>query len=169
MRILQVAEAIALRTVPQLWSTMNLVAISGSSRVVASGYEDGLLRVVFTDGAVYDAENIPELMNAAFLASPSKGQFIKQWLDGKLKRSTVVHIGHTIELREPEPSPKMLNSHEPDPCCGKHISKALLSGALNDAIHWECPECGEQWKPELHGTVRHWQPHPFVAIVPVQR
>ena len=74
----------------------------------------------------------------------------------------------------------MLNSHEQDPCCGKAISEALRSGALYAADSWSCPECGMEWKPRnatyyyLDGNIspippenriRHWSPHPIVAIV----
>ena len=36
----------------------------------------------------------------------------------------------------------MLQSHEPDQCCGKHISKALRAEELDTAAEWTCPRCG---------------------------
>jgi hypothetical protein len=76
----------------------------------------------------------------------------------------------------------MLNTHESDPCCGKALSKTLLSGALDTASIWTCPKCGLEWKPRTTFTVakaeglfamaevslRHWEPHPVVAIVPMR-
>ena len=73
----------------------------------------------------------------------------------------------------------ILNSHEPDECCGKHISKWLLTGSpfvIENAASWSCPECGTEWKPRVFAggddpnliwdqAVRHWSPHPVVAIV----
>ena len=80
----------------------------------------------------------------------------------------------------------MLNSHDPDPCCGKFISDDLRSGALDEAYLWTCPECGIEWRPlevrtdkpvmtaadnplfrniEYPVFARHWSPHPAVAIV----
>jgi hypothetical protein len=59
----------------------------------------------------------------------------------------------------------VINSHAPDPCCGKHLSKALRTGMLDTVMHWECPKCGTQWKPTLIAGVRHWQPVPYYAVL----
>lgn len=59
----------------------------------------------------------------------------------------------------------ILNSHESDPCCGKAIVKALLSGSLDTAEVWPCPVCGMEWKPTIVYGIRHWSPVPYVAIV----
>jgi hypothetical protein len=83
----------------------------------------------------------------------------------------------------------ILNSYDPDPCCGKAICKALASGALETATIWACPNCGLEWKPVIataylrsvcvrwqllddkitpipeENRIRHWRPVPAVAIV----
>lgn len=59
----------------------------------------------------------------------------------------------------------MLQSYEPDPCCGKHISKAIRSEELDKREEWECPKCGLLWKPALEGTVRHWSPKPIFLVL----
>jgi hypothetical protein len=165
---------------------VTLTGISDSSNVVASGYEDGLLRIVFADGSVYDA-HVPAEINAAFLASPSKGKFVHEWLKDKLKPST--QLTPTSRLREPAPAPgeyldalighfpplgrehpKVLNSHESDPCCGRLIGDALRKGDLDKRDWWECPKCGLEWRPERSASADgmfHWTPRPIIAAVPL--
>jgi hypothetical protein len=43
----------------------------------------------------------------------------------------------------------MLNSHASDKCCGKVLGKLLAEGKIDNATEWQCPKCGETWKPEL--------------------
>lgn len=83
----------------------------------------------------------------------------------------------------------MINSYAPDACCGRLISIMLRSGALDEATRWECPKCGMEWRPietrsdkptqtpiagslfvnlEYPVVIRHWQPHPYQAFVPVR-
>ena len=62
----------------------------------------------------------------------------------------------------------MLNSHEPDPCCGTAISKALLDGKLDGHASWNCSDCGTLWRPRIMEGIIHWEPHPFMLIVPVR-
>ena len=57
-------------------------------------------------------------------------------------------------------------SHAPDGCCAKHISKALRKGDLDTAEIWNCPKCGTEWKPsmvsatsDMANPIRHWQPY----------
>lgn len=58
-----------------------------------------------------------------------------------------------------------LNSHEPDSCCGRAISKALREEQLNKIEEWVCAKCGMKWTPEMHGTIRHWMPRPYFIVV----
>jgi hypothetical protein len=70
----------------------------------------------------------------------------------------------------------MLNTHESDRCCGKALSKELLSGRLDNASSWVCPKCGETWKPTIQSTIaqgdgaalvayyRLWRMHPAVMV-----
>jgi hypothetical protein len=60
----------------------------------------------------------------------------------------------------------MLNTHEPDDCCAKALSKALRSGALDKAETWKHEKCGLEWRPVHIGEARHWQP---VVICEVMR
>lgn len=60
--------------------------------------------------------------------------------------------------------PISLNTHEPDACCGKHLSKALRSGLLDSLDTWMCPKCGMEWQPRMVETLRHWEPHPVILI-----
>jgi hypothetical protein len=69
----------------------------------------------------------------------------------------------------------MLNSHEPDKCCGKTLGKALLSGALDTAVSWTCPKCGLEWRPRFRGFdqlpdgMLHWEPRVYMErVVPVR-
>lgn len=75
-----------------------------------------------------------------------------------------------IKLREHQPlcppSPfhsgpaQIVNTFEPDECCGKGLTLATLK----DLQSWECSKCGAEWKPTDYGTVRHWVPTPAVMI-----
>jgi hypothetical protein len=60
---------------------------------------------------------------------------------------------------------EILNTQLQDPCCSKPFSKASLSGALDDLNYWLCPKCGTEWKPRKIGTIRHWEPVTFAAIL----
>lgn len=66
----------------------------------------------------------------------------------------------------------ILNSHEPDDCCGRHINKAMREGKLDTATVFVCPRCGLEWKPltvsdDYTGEVlaQHWTPRPHIAMV----
>lgn len=70
----------------------------------------------------------------------------------------------------------MLNTHASDNCCGKALSKLLREGKLDNVAEWECPKCGEMWKPELLTSTamadgamlvaqaRHWTMRPAVIV-----
>lgn len=58
-----------------------------------------------------------------------------------------------------------LDSYEPDPCCSKHLAKALRTGALKDKDSWVCPKCGCEWKPRMVETVRHWEPNELIEVI----
>lgn len=62
----------------------------------------------------------------------------------------------------------MLQIHSEDPCCQAPLSKALASGALDNAASWECPKCGCEWRPRIVGegigAVTLWEPHVYCAI-----
>lgn len=47
-----------------------------SSNVACIGFENGVLRVQFHNGYVYEYYNVPESVYKDFLHAPSKGQFV---------------------------------------------------------------------------------------------
>lgn len=57
----------------------------------------------------------------------------------------------------------MMQAHMDDPCCSLHLNAAALSGLLDEASTWECPDCGCEWAPRtIAGVVRWWEPKPAV-------
>jgi len=67
------------------------------------------------------------------------------------------------------PSP-VLQTYEPDDCCGTPLYKAMRTGALDQANEWTCPKCGSTWRPRpltITGTptMRHWEPACDAAII----
>jgi len=63
--------------------------------------------------------------------------------------------------------PGVIDTYDPDPCCGKRLSEALLSGRLDEAQSWQCPKCGTQWKPRRAAEVRVWEPVPDIEVWPI--
>ena len=58
-----------------------------------------------------------------------------------------------------------LNIADADPCCGRPLAKAFLSGTLDTALTWECPKCGCEWRAEVVGEgMRHWYPVVYTAV-----
>ena len=76
----------------------------------------------------------------------------------------------TIRLKEPLPMAPV-DAFAPDDCCGKLIIKASRDGVLRSVTAWQCPKCGEEWKPETrfaNGAAfpyRYWTMHPATAIL----
>jgi hypothetical protein len=54
-----------------------------SSNISAIGYEDGTLRVRFTDGSEYDYYGVLQNVFQDFLQSDSKGTFLHQNIKGR--------------------------------------------------------------------------------------
>ncbi len=56
-----------------------------------------------------------------------------------------------------------LDMADPDPCCGKALSKALGSGSLNEKSEWTHEKCGCRWQARQMGDgSRHW--HPVIEV-----
>jgi hypothetical protein len=53
-----------------------------------------------------------------------------------------------------------LNTFDESECCSKLLAAELLKGTLAAAKRWECPGCGEEWRPDMVGAVRHWTMRP---------
>lgn len=56
----------------------------------------------------------------------------------------------------------VFNIIEPDDCCTRPLAKALRN-ATAPMERWECPKCGQEWKPEQKGLARHWMPQPWAV------
>lgn len=80
----------------------------------------------------------------------------------------------SIKLREPAPHPDVLPAMRAMPlthvtvaaegCCGKHIVKASMSGALDRMQPWECPKCGTTYWPKREGPVINWEARAAVMV-----
>ena len=65
----------------------------------------------------------------------------------------------------------MINTLTHDDCCSPKLSCALLADleTLMSLRTWTCPECGTEWRAELHkldhgtGSV-HWAPHEHAEL-----
>jgi hypothetical protein len=138
-----------------------------SSNIAAIGYAEGynLLRVQFRDGSVYDYPGVSPEKHAGLMDSESKGHYLADCI-GKGTRIDWKPIGGekpiSAAIRSEET--KRLQSHVEDECCDGPLNRALRSGSLDTAESWTCPKCGENWKPELIGDLRHWTPRPLVAV-----
>ncbi len=63
----------------------------------------------------------------------------------------------------------LLQTYQPDNCCGSYLSTALLSGKLECVGSWHCPVCEQEWRAEVFQLdmgegVRYWSPHSPVLI-----
>ena len=139
---------------------MKLVPVE-SSNVAAIGYnaECELLRVKFKDGTTYDYPGVSAELHARVMQAESKGRA----LAAIKHRAVKVSVVETIQLREPAKG--AVQSYQPDECCGKHLSKALLAGTLDEVDRWECPKCGCEWRAEMKESIRHWVPHDWAKVI----
>ncbi len=140
---------------------MLMVAVQ-SSNVARVGHEGTTLRVEFKDGAVYEWQDISHELYIALLTAPSKGAFVARHLG----KGTPVHQSNAARSHElvKVTQQNTLNTFEPDECCTKRLRKVMLTGVLDIAESWTCPNCGETWKPEQVGPIRHWSPVPLIAV-----
>lgn len=132
-----------------------------SSNVARLGFADGIMRVQFRNGHIYDYP-ASEKEYLALLAAPSKGR----WIAANLKARQ-----STAREKSPEPgavagnAQAVLQTHTPDACCTRHIIKALRFGALDTAREWTCPRCEQLWKVSEVNGVRHWEPDVAVMVL----
>ena len=59
--------------------------------------------------------------------------------------------------------PKSLDTHDADSCCGKLLERILNGGYTGKS--WICPKCGEEWRAEQVGPVRHWRMYPAFLLM----
>lgn len=57
---------------------------------------------------------------------------------------------------------KLYTRSEDAGCCGVALDKALASG--KEVAFWQCPTCGEEWRPEKVGAITHWTMRPGFFI-----
>jgi hypothetical protein len=137
---------------------MEMVPVQ-SSNVAAIGFEAGLMRVQFLDSATYEYLATAEEHGALMLA-PSKGAHIAQHFR---KRGTRVDAPQSKPERVWS---RNMQTHEPDECCGPALNAALLAGLLDEATEWTHEVCGVEWRAQITGPVKHWQPHCPISILP---
>lgn len=138
---------------------MELIPVE-SSNVAAIGYnaECRLMRVLYRDGAIYDHVDIDPETHRRIMDAPSKGAA----LGSIIKERPGVRIsGEPIKLREP--ARRVIQTHEPDPCCSAGITRALPT--LTEVDRWECPKCGGLWRMNLVSGIRHWAPVEIIEVI----
>lgn len=142
-----------------------------SSNLARVGYDraTGLLRVEFKGGGVA-VRRVAVDMFADLMAAPSKGKFWIAHLKGLPDAAAGASSADTGQVPQqpaaavPAQHSPTLQTYEPDDCCGKPLSKALASGALNAAREWTCPKCGTKWVVCDRHPLRHWEPSVDVVI-----
>lgn len=58
----------------------------------------------------------------------------------------------------------MLHTRIEDDCCDKYLDEVISAGKADRLLSWACPACGCEWLPRMVGTIKHWEPHPYVAV-----
>ena len=154
--------------------TTNPVESSMISRI---GYspDANLLRVVMSDGTVYDCPAVSEREYAALMDSQSKGNFWHQHFKGRASRNDGAMpdaaAPHVLELREPAPIGP-LETFAEDDCCTARLAldnnrrKSVLQPLPGTVLYWTCPKCGTKWRPEKVGSIIHWKPVPDIFVIP---
>ncbi len=138
---------------------MDLIPVK-SSNIAAIGYsaECRLMRVLYRDGRMYDHVDVDPIEHETAMAVDSKGQYIAVLA----KRKPGVRIGgEPIKLREP--ARRVIQTHDPDPCCSAGITRALP--LLTEVDRWECPKCGGDWRMHLVNGVRHWARFEMIEVI----
>ncbi len=116
------------------------------------------MRVLYRDGAMYDHPGISEELHRTIMEAPSKGSAIAEIAKN---RPGVKISGPPIMLREPER--RVIQTHDPDPCCSAGLTRALPS--LKEAERWECPKCGGDWRVKQLNGVRHWWRNEMIEVI----
>lgn len=121
-----------------------------SSNVAAIGFDNGLMRVRFRDGAEYEYPDITEAQHADLMASPSKGKALNALIT---VRAGVVLKSH----RKPEVSAGgPIHVLQAEGCCAKHLNNASLAGSLDKLEPFTCPKCGTLYTPKAVGPLVNW-------------
>ncbi len=142
--------------------TMEMIPIEGSSNIAAIGYAPDvqLLQVRYRDGAQYQWLNVSPEAHAALMAAPSKGAHLVRHFPAGTR---CFADGGEIKLREPyivgETPSKPLETFQPDDCCQSRLMKANRAGDS-----WSCDKCGQEWRVNIVGGIRHWTPFDEIMV-----
>jgi hypothetical protein len=55
-------------------------------------------------------------------------------------------------------------SPDADPCC-KRVWARLAMREQSPTGHWECPKCGQEYRPETVGRILIWRAYTWVARI----
>lgn len=138
--------------------TMTLVE---SSNIAAIGFADGLMRVAFKNGNEYEYPGVTAEQHAAVMVADSKGRAINA-LVAELAGVVALKRTGKDSLQVAEDTP--IHSTQAEGCCGKHLNKASLSGALDTLDPFSCPKCGTEYKATAHGPLMLWEAQVDVLV-----
>ncbi len=132
-----------------------------SSNIARIGYADGMLRVEFQGGAIYDYRATAEEY-AALMASPSKGRWVKENLGFRRAVRQEATTAKTPDIISPES--RTLHFFEQDDCCAPRLTTAAEAGRLDRAESWTCPKCGCEYKASMVDGVKRWHSDEAVEL-----
>jgi len=133
-----------------------------SSNIATIGYECPVMTVEYRDGSRYQYRTDAGT-HAVLMASGSKGIEL-----AALLKSGAIAPGVKLNGKipgavagascGPSPTSDRINVTQAEGCCHKHLSNASLAGALDHAESFQCPRCGTEYRPTMHGLLANWEP-----------
>lgn len=132
-----------------------------STNIAAAGFENGVLRVRYKDGAEYEYPNTSEQEHRSLMESDSPGRWMREFVS---RRAGVVKVPSNPAAKREVGSDKF-HTTQADGCCRKQLNNASLSGALHKAESFTCPRCQTEFKPTWHGPIASWEPQCDVMIL----
>lgn len=142
---------------------MDFIRVESAS-VAGIAWAAGYLWIQYRDASVYSCKASEAEYNY-LMAAPSKGSHLHIHFKERLRK--VQDLGKMLD--DPLAEPAQLNTHVPDTCCSKPLSKALSGGLLAGKDSWDCPKCGVSWKARMVQAVRHWEPVAMFEVLPMPR
>lgn len=122
-----------------------------SSNIVSIGYEDGLMVVRFKSGEEFQYPGVTAQQHADLMAAPSKGKA----LNGLIALRAGVTLKSASKPKVSAGGP--IHTSQAEGCCAKHLNNASLSGKLDKLEPFECPRCGTEYRPKVHGPLVNWE------------
>lgn len=141
---------------------MELTALK-STNVAAAGFESGVLRVRYKDGAEYEYPDTSPQEHRSLMESDSPGRWMREFVS---RRAGVVKVASNPG-QKPEVSPDKFHTTQADGCCRTQLNNASLAGRLEKAESFTCPRCGIEFRPVWHGPIADWQAQCDVLIMPM--